>query len=100
MRVDVDEWIDNFMEQESEEEPRLNYAKFFLFCKRLRAVDQMNWGAYFPEKLFCTYQGVRYRVTGASRMGDIYLTTDFNQDIGYQKRGVFVNEVSNWSPEA
>ena len=36
------------------------------------------------------------RCTGASRLGDVWLTSDFNQEMGYEKR-VDVEECSNWS---
>ena len=49
-------------------------------------------------KLFCFYNGERYRVTGASRMGDIWLTKDMNKDIGYDAR-VLLEECSGWSSE-
>ena len=39
------------------------------------------------HKLFCTYKGKRYRVTGASRLGDIWLAKDFNEDTSYDERG-------------
>lgn len=47
-------------------------------------------------KLFCMYKGERYRCTGASRMGDVWLHSDFSQDTGYEHR-VDVEECSDWS---
>lgn len=38
------------------------------------------------HKLFCTYEGIRWRVTGASRLGDVWLTLDFERNCGYEKR--------------
>jgi hypothetical protein len=48
-----------------------------------------------PYKLFCLYEGKWWRVTGASRMGDVWLTSDFQRDTGYDKR-VFLEECSEW----
>lgn len=47
-------------------------------------------------KLFCQYKGKRYRCTGASRMGDVWLAEDFSRDSGYDLR-VNVGECSDWS---
>lgn len=54
-------------------------------------------------KLFCTYRGQRYAVTGCSRMGDAWLHHDLawteNTQPWYDKR-VDVDECSEWSPTA
>jgi len=46
--------------------------------------------------LFCIYKMEKYRVIGAGRLGDVWLTKDFNREQGYDLR-VYVNECSNWS---
>lgn len=48
-----------------------------------------------PRKLFATYRGERYRVTGCSRMGDVWLHSDFDEDTTYEHR-VDVDECSEW----
>lgn len=50
------------------------------------------------RKLFATYQGVRYRVTGCSRMGDVWLHANPNEESTYQHR-VDVDECSDWGAE-
>lgn len=85
----VDEWLDD---------PRVDepYAKAFLEHARRRAVDKdLKWMAAHP--LFCTFKGERYRVTGASRLGDVWLIRDFTLDSGYNLR-VRVNSCSQWGP--
>ena len=52
-------------------------------------------GAPVP-KLFADHAGVRVRVTMASRMGDVGVTTNFNAEAGYQQR-VAVEELSSFS---
>lgn len=60
-------------------------------------LNQHAWQKVFGNrKLFCTHNGIRYRVTGASRLSDIYLTQDF-ESCGYEQRGVDVDECSDWS---
>lgn len=89
----VDEWLDtpSFPSDEGE-----SYAKFVLMYKRMPAWCQ---GAFAPwmakHKLFCTYEGKRYRCTGASRMGDVWLAEDFNRENGYDLR-VDVGKCSEW----
>ncbi len=70
-------------------------AKFILMMFRLPAAQYANWNTLVDTKLFCTYKGVRYRVTGASRFGDIYLREDPAKDCGYDLR-VKVSECSCW----
>lgn len=51
------------------------------------------------RKLFATYEGRRYLVTGCSRMGDVWLHSDPSYDgMSYEKRGVDVDACSGWSP--
>jgi hypothetical protein len=50
------------------------------------------------RKLFATCEGSRYRVTGCSRMGDVWLHSNVDEDTTYQKR-VDVDACSGWSSE-
>lgn len=89
----VDEFIDN---------PTTDaYASLFLDLHRLPAIDQFteSMPALMSRyKLFCKWSGdgKTYRVTGCSSMGDVWFTSDYEQDTGYQKR-VNVVECSDWS---
>ena len=88
----IDEWIDNPRSKDEGE----RYAKFVLWYFRYPAWAKMAfWEFMRDHKLFCTYEGNRYRVTGASRMGDIWLTSDFSQDHGYELR-VDVSKCYDW----
>ena len=71
------------------------YAKYWLDHARRSAAFHSVARPFFVQKLFCTFRGERHRVTGASRMGDIWLTKDFDQSRGYQKR-VNLAECSLW----
>ena len=46
--------------------------------------------------LFADFEGTRVRVTMASRLGDVGITTDFDRDMGYERR-VAVSKLSNFS---
>ncbi len=74
------------------------YARWMLMHFRLPAALAIDFLPLLEgKKLFATFKGERYRVTGASRLGDVWLTSDFNKDTGYEHR-VSVEELSDWSP--
>lgn len=86
----VDDWLDLPAKDEGEA-----WAKEFLNHCRRPAVDKdYTWIANNP--LFCTYKGERWKVLGASRMGDVWLARDFNKVNGYDLR-VDVEGCSEWS---
>ena len=93
------EHVDDFIDYgciSSECPKNEKYARWVLNHFRLSAICKNDFGEFMKDHhLFCTYKGTQYRVTGASRLGDVWLTTDFNQSTGYQLR-VDINELSNW----
>ena len=92
----VDEFIDRGINRKCEDE---KYARWMLNHFRLPARLSFDFDRFMElHKLFCDFDGERYRVTGASSLGDVWLTKDFNQRTGYQKR-VDVDEISNWGKE-
>lgn len=63
------------------------YASWFFQLQRMPAIAQSKFAEWIDQyKLFCTYEGNRYRVTGCSRLGDVWLAKDVNQDHGYDHR--------------
>jgi hypothetical protein len=91
----IDDWLDK---PSVPSDPEC-YAKFVIFYFRYPAWAK---AAFLPwmsvHKLFCDYKGRRYRVTGASRMGDLWLAEDHTRDTGYDLR-VDVAECGNWGPQ-
>lgn len=84
----IDDWIDDTRNDE--------YARTWFALFRRPAIDKMR--APNPAKLFATYEGQRWRVTGCSRLGDVWLAkVDTTNEDGYEKR-VDVDECSAWSP--
>ena len=72
------------------------YAAFFFHLQRLPADRWAAWQEFYSDiTLFCTWKGYRYRVTGASRMGDVWLVEDELKDSGYDHR-VNIAECSGW----
>ena len=85
----VDEFIQDYQKDK--------YARWFFVLHRFPAFMQADFSEWIkPYKLFCTYKGKKYRCTGASRLGDVWLTPDFNREVGYELR-VEVEECSEWS---
>ena len=73
------------------------YARWVLNYFRLPAVLKNDFWEFMEEhKLFCTYNDQRMRCTGASRLGDVWLTSNFKRDTGYDAR-VDVGECTEWS---
>ena len=88
--IKVDEFIDDPFNKEY-------YARFVLHFFRLPATLQMAFTEFTSQyRLFCDYKGARYRVTGASTMGDVWLAKDFDRVHGYDRR-VSIAECSGWS---
>lgn len=92
----VDEFIDNPSLKNRAEQ----YAGFFLLLHRLPAIMQAAFAEWIkPHKLFCTYKGERYRVTGASRFGDVWLARNHEQEVSYDLC-VDLDDCSEWSERA
>lgn len=73
------------------------YARFFFLLNRLPAALKMDFDEYIkPYKLFARCDDIWYRVTGASRMGDIWLSLDFDRTHGYDRR-VLLDSIQEWS---
>jgi hypothetical protein len=89
--------VDQFTEAPPIDDHAAQYAAFFLLLHRLPSYLKVIFHEWIDQyKLFCTWRSKRYRVTGASRMGDIWLAQDFERDIGYDHR-VDLAECSAWS---
>lgn len=73
------------------------YARWVLNHFRLPAIMMNAFGDIMSgHLLFCEYKGKKYRVTGASRMGDVWLAKDFKRKCGYDLR-VCVDGCSKWT---
>jgi hypothetical protein len=95
--LNVDEFIDGNCAYDLTDRGDVNYARWVLLHKRLPAVMKYDFDEFMADhKLFCTYEDIRYRCTGGSRMGDVWLTTDFDQDTGYELR-VAIDDCFHWS---
>lgn len=92
----IDDWLETAV---MSRDKGTVYAVFFLHHRRLSAVVQSAFKEFIgPLRLFCTYGGERYRCTGASRLGDVWLARDHNRDTGYDLR-VDVQDCGQWGRE-
>ncbi len=92
--------VDEFIEFGTRnDEPMEVYARWFLHHKRLPAILIFDFEEFTKGlKLFCYMGSNQYRVTGASRLGDVWLHKDFTKDHGYTER-VSIDDCSRWSKE-
>jgi len=90
----IDDWIDAAV---CSSDKNFHYAAFVLDFARRPATYKFTFNKWMSQfKLFVTWEGNRYRVTGASRMGDVWLAKDHDREYGYDYR-VSVNDLSDWS---
>jgi hypothetical protein len=93
----VDDWVSSSYPQPT---PAEAYAQWVMLHMRLPAVMKSKFRPFMQDhKLFCTFEDKRWRVTGGSRLGDVWLAEDFELDTGYDKR-VMLDDCSEWSPSA
>jgi hypothetical protein len=98
----VDDWLDGPTRDDDGERFAKEWLGRFrearpdgLTVKEMVAWDEERnrWLEMHP--LFCTFDGEVYRVTGASRLGDIWLARSRNRTSGYDRR-VNVAACSGW----
>lgn len=94
----IDEFIDYGTSiTEGSREENEDYARWLFNHWRLPAITRSAFEPFMKDyKLFCEFEDEKWRVTGASRLGDVWLTKNFEQDCGYQRR-VAVDDCSKWS---
>ncbi len=93
----IDKWLDTVMPNTARDNPGEKYARWWFEQARWSATKQYLYSDIRDQfKLFCTFQNERYRVTGASSMGDVWLTKNFSSGSGYDGR-VEVAMCSQWS---
>lgn len=93
--------IDEFLDEVKwiADDPELNYVHFMLTYFRMPGIDKLRGSKFMSRfKLFVTFEGERWRVTGASRLGDIWLSKHFMQEHGYDRRVDFdLSKLTDWN---
>ena len=85
----IDDWLDEPATNETEKQVK----EWLEHYRRPAAYKDHRWLS--ARVLLCDYEGKRYRCIGCSRMGDVWLTTNFEAEYGYEKR-IDVTGCSNW----
>lgn len=80
------DWLNNFKEKECTDIHIINMYKFLDFKTREAFWQFENKDKMPKVAIFCTYKDKRYKIVGASRMGDIWLNEDPNALSGYDLR--------------
>jgi hypothetical protein len=94
MMTHIDDWLDAHQANPPTDDG-VRFAVGWLEHFRRPAIEKdYKWLSANP--LFCTYKGNRYRCIGASRLGDVWLTSRFQDDNGYELR-IDVADCSEWS---
>lgn len=92
----VDNWLDDATFPRAENKGEI-YAKFVLDYMRMPAWKISAYQPYMKQhKLFCTYEGKRYRVVMASRLGTVGLNPDMGADHGAQVHA-YPKKCTDWS---
>ncbi len=92
--IHIDDWLESAV---CKKDHGTRYAAFVLHHRRLSASAQIAFGDFLGDlPLYCDYNGERFRCTGASRLGDVWLLADHTRTHGYDHR-VDVSSCSNWS---
>jgi len=93
----VDDWIDDPTLPSEENYKNICYAKFVLNWMRMPAHIMSSVEPWMKQhKLYCKYKNKTYKVTGASRLGDILLASNLGRTNGYDIR-VSVLDCSGWT---
>lgn len=82
--------VDDFIDDPSSN----SYAASWFKAFRRTAWDKLKQPD--TRKLFATWKGKRYLVTGCSRLGDVWLHSNLNYDEDSYEKRVDVAECSGW----
>jgi hypothetical protein len=99
----VDDWVDKVLNRydlrQTEEQAQEKAAAAWFWVFGASQTVQPAFLTMFSVKclptLTCQYQGQLHRVTGSSRLGDVWLTEDLSRSEGYTKR-VSIADCSDW----
>lgn len=94
MSEHIDDWLDKRHANPPTDDGERFALEWLEHFRRPAGEKDYAWLDGHP--LFCTYKLQRYRCIGASRMGDVWLTSHFERTNGYDLR-VDVADCNQWS---
>lgn len=92
----VYEWLENFNKEECKDEALLKLWEFLDFRTRDTMWQWKNKHLKPTYKLFCKFKDKKYKINGASRLGDMWLSKDYNSTEGYDLR-VDISDCRNFT---
>ena len=92
----IDEWLDKMEENPPEDENLKKVFEYLDFRRMSAAYQGVKFYLRPMIKVFCIYNNIKYKIIGASRLGDVWLTTNFDADHGYELR-VDIDDCSEFS---
>lgn len=94
----IDEFIDEIPKPNEPE--IIGYARFFFEIKRMPAYKLIEYNSFIKElnlTLFCEYNNKKYKVTGCSSLGDVWLHDDLDYSGESYKLRVNIDDLKNFS---
>ena len=100
--------VDDFIDDPFKSSPGERYARWMLLHFRLSATNFQSFQEFIADRrLYCTFDGKRWRVVGASRMGDVWLNSNlsaafdpWSSSSAFYEERVAVDGCSEWGAEA
>lgn len=93
-KLHIYDWLD----EEKTDLAELKVQEFLDFRTRDAVYQMENRDKINGLTVFCEYKGTKYKITGASRLGDIWLDKNFKRESGYDLR-VMIEDCSEFSFE-
>lgn len=95
----VDEWLD-YGHLDCTGDPSLSYVHFFFTLHRMPSNDKSIHSQYTNQfKLYADYQDQTWEITGASRLGDVYLKRLGSSAFYDHRVALDFEKFSNWRRE-
>jgi hypothetical protein len=96
--------VDDFIDDPFKSSPGERYARWMLLHFRLSALNFQHFSEFIADRLlYCTFEGKRWRVVGASRMGDVWLNSHLHPSYepgsagsAFYEERVAVDACSRW----
>ena len=93
-KLHIYDWLD----EEKTDLAELKVQEYLDFRTRAAVYQMENKEKIYGLFVYCEYKGIKYRITGASRLGDIWLAKNLERESGYDIR-VMIEDCSEFSFE-
>jgi len=94
----IHEWLDTFNKDKCKDKELLIVHEFLDYKSMSEVYCIANENKFKDLKVFCIYKNEKYRLTGCSRVGDVWIHSNLDSDHSYVNR-VSIKELSGFSHE-